>query len=362
MTRKTLFVLLGTLVVLAVLIAVGQRSRAPQTSTGELFAPALADTLDNVERITVAKAGGETVATIERRDDGWVVAEKDGYPADVAKLGQSLRALAEARILEEKTSNPELYDRLGVEDVTADDAGGLAITLGDSSPALILGNPEGSQYRYARRAGDATSYLIDKNPELSRETAQWLDTAIIDVRGERVREVTITHPDGEVVSLSKAEAAAANYDVANVPEGRELLYPGVANVVGNALRELDLEDVEPAGTEPVERPVIVEFRTFDGLVVRATGSERDDESWVSFEASFDPEGAVTAPADAADGGDDEAGEAVGGVPNADDPAEVDPAAEAERINTRVRGWRYRIASFQYDQMTRRMADLLKPPA
>jgi hypothetical protein len=40
---------------------------------------------------------------------------------------------------------------------------------------------------------------------------------------------------------------------------------------------------------------------------------------------------------------------------------ADPTAEAERINAKVGAWRYKIASFQYDQMTRRMSDLLKPP-
>jgi hypothetical protein len=38
----------------------------------------------------------------------------------------------------------------------------------------------------------------------------------------------------------------------------------------------------------------------------------------------------------------------------------DPTAEAQRINAHVMAWRYKLASFQYDQMTRRMADLLKP--
>ena len=40
---------------------------------------------------------------------------------------------------------------------------------------------------------------------------------------------------------------------------------------------------------------------------------------------------------------------------------ADPNAEAQRINAKVGGWRYKIAGFQYDQMTRHMADLLKPP-
>ena len=60
----------------------------------------------------------------------------------------------------------------------------------------------------------------------------------------------------------------SNFDVADVPKGRELLYPGVANVIGNALRELNLEDVEPAMASPPAKPTVVEFRTFDGLVVR----------------------------------------------------------------------------------------------
>ncbi len=195
--------------------------------------------------------------------------------------------------------------------------------------------------------------MIDRNPDVPRAAAQWVDSVIIDVRGERVREVTITHADGEVVRISKASAELANFDVAGVPNGRELSYPGVANVVGNALRELNLEDVEPAAEAPAEQPTIVEYRTFDGLVVRVTGIERDDESWIALEASVDAaQAAAAAP---------RLPKARGtGRRRCRAPA-ADPSAEAARINAKVGGWRYKIAGFQYDQMTRRMADLLKPP-
>jgi hypothetical protein len=296
------------------------------------------------------------VVTIEKRPDNWVVSDKHGYVANAGKLRQALTALGEARILEQKTANPELYGRHGVEDVTAPDAAGISVALSASGrelPIVILGNAEGAQYRYARRAGETQSYLVDRNPDVPRTAAQWVDSVVVDVRGERVREVTITHPDGEVVRLSKTGPELANFDVADVPEGRELSYPGVANVVGNALRELNLEDVEPAAAV-AEQWTIVEYRTFDGLVVRITGLERNDESWVSLEASVDAAQAAAAtpaaPADAA---------ASAATPA---PSAADPTAEAARINAKVGGWRYKIAGFQYDQMTRRMADLLKAPA
>jgi hypothetical protein len=371
MSQRNVLILLGVLVVLVALVLVGQRSESPSSGKAALFVPSLEAALNDIERVTITKANNETVVTLERKPDGWVATNKNDYPADVGKLRQGLQALAEARILEKKTSNAELYSHLGVEDVSGDKAAGVSVALvasgGKELPTVILGNAEGAKFRYVRRAGDMQSYLIDKNPEFPRTVGQWLDAGIIDIRSDRIREVTITQPDGQVVKVSKASKDAQNYDVADIPKGRELLYPGVANVIGNALRELKLEDVEPATVSPPTKPTVVEFRTFDGLVVRVEGEKRGDAAWVSFAASVDPEQAAAAKAAAAPTppAKDAAAEA-GAKPVADTkpaaPATPppDPAAEAARINAKVGPWRYKIASFQYDQMTRRMSDLLKP--
>jgi len=366
MSRNVVIGLAVALIALVLLVTFGQRGTT-SSGTGDLFVPGLEGALGDLESVTVVKANGETVATLERRPDSWVVSNKNGYTASATKLRQALTALAEAHILEQKTSTPTLYSKLGVEDVAAADAAGVSVTFaagGRELPTVILGNAEGSKYRYARRADDAQSYLIDKNPDFPRTAAQWVDAQIIDVRSDRVRSVTITHAGGEVVSIAKDTPELANYDVANVPNGRELLYPGVANVVGNALRELNLEDVEPVDANAAQQPTIAEFRTFDGLVVRATGSKRGDDSWVTFEASVDAEQAARAaaaaapPSPAAPPADGAAAPAA--APAATPPP--DPAAEAARINAKVGGWRYKIAAYQYDQMTRSMSDLLKPPA
>ena len=365
MSQRNVLILLGAVVVLVALVLYGQRGSTG--GSGKLFAPALEAALNDIERVTITKANNETIVTLERRPDGWVAANKNGYTADVGKLRQGLRALAEAKILEQKTANPELYSHLGVEDVSGDKAAGIAVTLtakGKDLPTLILGNADGSKHRYVRRAGEAQSYLIDKNPEFARGVGQWLDAQIFDVRSDRIAQVTITQPDGQVVRISKPSKDAANYDVADVPKGRELLYPGVANVIGNSLRELSLDDVEPAAASPPAKPAVVEFHTFDGLVVRAEGEKRGDASWVGFMASVDAAQAARAAAAATPAPPAEGAGAPADVPKpaAPPPAAPDPAAEAARINAKVGPWRYKIATFQYDQMTRRLADLLKPPA
>ena len=385
MSRRGLLVLLAALVVLGAVAFFGQRARSPAPATaGGPILPGLQSALNDVDRVTIKKAGGETVATIEKHAGGWAVAEKGDYPADVAKLRQNLRALAEAKILETKTANPAFYDKLGVLDVSDAKATGLAITVAASGKDLgtvILGDAKGTKQRYARRANEAQSYLLDRDPTLPKTAAQWLDGGIVDVRGNRVKQVTIKHPDGETVTISKPNAEAANFDVTAIPKGRELLYPGVANVIGNALRELNLEDVERADDTAPDKPVQVEYRTFDGLVVRIAGAKRGDDAWITVTASVDAEQAAQAqaapkPADPAPAGAPAgAAEQPGNAPPAAAPAaggdaaaakpsdasaQPDATAEAQSINARVSGWRYKLATFQYDQMTRRLNDLLKP--
>jgi len=187
MSQRNVVILLAAIVVLVGLVLFGQRNTGG--GGGTLFAPGLAAELDDIEQVTITKANNEAVVSLERKPDGWVAATKSGYPADISKLRTGLQALAEAKILEKKTANPELYSHLGVEDVTGEKAAGVAVTLsakGKELPTLILGNADGSKHRYVRRAGEAQSYLIDRNPEFAKAIGQWLDARIIDVRSDRI--------------------------------------------------------------------------------------------------------------------------------------------------------------------------------
>jgi hypothetical protein len=366
MSQRNLLILLAAFVLLGVVVVVAQRSRAPATAQGAAFVPGLESALNDLERVALVKAGNEAVATLERRDGAWVVAEKNNYPADVAKLRQQLRALADAKILEQKTSTPELYDKLGVADVSAAAATGIAVSFaatGKQLPTVILGDAQGTKYRYARRADDKQSYLLDHDPNFPHATGQWLAPTIVDIKSERVQQVVIKQPDGETVTLSKTKAEQ-NYDVGGVPKGRELLYPGVANATGNALRALNLEDVQPDAGAAADKPVRVEFRTFDGLVIDVTGTKQEDSAWITVAARFDAEQAARFATPAATPDPNLPPEANPPAAEGAAPATnaADTAAEIEQINKRTAGWRYKVAAFQYDQMTRRMSDLLKPPA
>ena len=175
---------------------------------------------------------------------------------------------------------------------------------------------------------------------MGSETTDWLATEILAIPGSRMARVTVTHPDGEMVTVSKADSEQSNFDLEAMPPDRELQYASVANVMGNVLSNLNLQDVEPriATDEPV---TVTEFVTFDGLAITAESLEREDEPWVAFRVEYRP------PAE---------------EPEAeveDETDGMDVAAEALALDQRLSPWRYRIASYQFDQMTRRLDDLLR---
>ncbi len=350
MTGRTLIVLAAALIVLALVAVWGQRGSAPQSAVDTRFLPELERTLDSVDRVRIVGAGNESLVTLERRPDSWVIAEKQGYPADIGKIRGALLALAEARIIEEKTSNPSYYDRLGVEPVESEQASGvelIAYAGDDVRAAVVIGAADSQNLQFVRASDAATSYLVDRQIEAPRDAADWVDPVILDVSSERISAVTIEHPDGEVVHIERADAAAADFTVADVPEGRELSYPGVANVIAGTLRDLRLDDVAAAGDLP-DDVTQTTFVTFDGLIVTATSYTRDDQQWLRFAAS-------------AEAGDDDPADSAAGD-DAEAERGVDAEAEAARINARVDGFEYQIPSYLFGQLTRRMDDLLRAPA
>lgn len=322
--------------------------------TSALLVPDLKSRLNDVTAITVERAGEDAPIEIQSSEAGWRVPGRGGYPASVAKIREALLAIADAEIVEEKTSNPERYGQLGVQGPDADGADSTLITMTtpDVSYALILGKSAPGGFRYARIPDEARSVLIDADPQLPQSAGEWLLDDVLDIKAAVVQSVVIEHADGETIRIGKSDRETTDFAVFDIPEGRELSYATVANGMAGALASLTLDDVrKDAGGAPVATAT---FETFEGLRIRAEAFEDGDDTWFRFAASESP----AAPADAgqAAGADDaETGEAEA---EAESP-EGEPAESAESINARLGGWQYLLPDYKKNLLLRRWDDILK---
>lgn len=368
------------------------RDRAPETggSSGQPLVPGLESAVNDVTRIDIG-TGDETRVTLERADEGWTVAQKSGYPADIGKLRETLLALAGSTVLERKTSDPEKYGQLGVEDALDDDAPGAWIELdglGDPVRLVIGDNARGGSSTYARRAGDESALLVSGNLDIEKQPIEWLRRDILDVAADSVQSVTITHPDGSSLAVSKDRHGLPDFSVADIPAGHQVKSAADVNSVASALTGLRLEDVRPAEEIPAEDKVQAVFRLFDGTVLTVQAFERDEQKLVHVDVAFDealaeamaqaaataaatPEAAAAAiePAAPGDNEDDapardaEADAAADAAESAAETqrAELEAAREkAAALETRLEPWLFEVSDYKYEQLSRDAADLFEP--
>jgi hypothetical protein len=373
-SRKTLQLLAALVVGLVLLLVVIEETDHTGSPQTRRLLPDLETQANSADTVLIETSDAAGNVTLHRTDDHWTVVERDGYPVDIAKLRSLMVALAGASVIEEKTSNPDLYAKLGLDD-PADGGDGTKVTVsGDGfSETVILGKSAQRDFRYALVSGQATSYLIDKNPDIPKKIGGWLEPDVVDIPSKRVRRVSITHADGETIVIDKASRDLTDFTVEDVPAGRDLSYASVGNGIAAVLAKLQLEDVRAAVDAPAETTTV--FDTWNGLRITAKVTPDGDDAWIAFSAEAVPVQNTAEPAPdnggtadgetdtSGSGDDDTAAKATGGekAPDAK-PAEASPPApdvQAAEINKRLGGWQYKVADYKKNLLTRRWKDILK---
>lgn len=348
MSKKHFSTLLLVTVVVAVLVLLVPGKTAKESAFHKhRLLPGLATLVNDIEYVRVTGAGSETIATLNRRGGKWLVAESSDYRADWTVLRRLLSDLAAAEVTEGKTSNPELYKRLGVEDVGAPDAAGLLIGFAEETglPSLIVGNKaQGRQGQYVRLSGSDQSALIDRVLIVPGDMQQWLEREIIDIQQAELVEISLTHPDGEQIVLQKASADDTDFELQKIPDGREVKSNWTVNSIGGGLVSLRLDAVVPASDIDWSDAVKIGALTADGLQVSAQLAFVEDQYWISLSASAYQETGSDEPTDA----------------GMETDAFLELTERVNRITDRVTGWAYAIPQYKAEALTKRMDDLLKP--
>lgn len=323
-----------------------------KSSRDTLLLPKIAERINEVDRVEIVTAGETVIATLVKTDAAWQVEQMGGYHADWSKLQPLLVALAKARVIEAKTNKPEYYARLGVEDISADDADSVLVRIGngDQVTGILIGHQaQGRQGQYVRLNGVADSALVDRVFEVPRETVDWTDSKIIDVNSAEVAEVEVIHPDAERVLVMRISADQTDFDLAGLPQDREIRSSWAVNSLGSVFSMLNMETVRPADDVDWSNAVKLRLLMFSGVELLADLVEQEEAYLLRLQASHPAASVVRGESDISD-----EQRAI------EEQAASDVANRVEEINLKVSGWVYGISKQKFEAMTRKPEDLLKP--
>lgn len=365
MKRIFLYLAVLTVLALALLMMVTPGDDSSEGATaGGLLLPDIAERINQVDRVEIVTAGDATVATLVRADDAWTLEQMGGYRADWPKLQALLAALAQARVTEPKTDKPEYYDRLGVEDVSAENAGGVLVRLGIGGQVtgVLIGHAaDGRQGQYMRLQDAAASALVDRRFDVPVTALEWADSSIIDINSSEVAEVEVIPPKSKRLLVTKISADQTDFELADMPEGRELKSSWAVNSLGSVFSLLDMQTVRPDTGIDWKNAVKVRMLTFSGVEILADTFANGDEYLLRLHASHPASKVVSRKeAEAAPGDAGEATEAQQPATDVEQQAAEAVNKQVEDINARVAGWAYGISKAKYEAMVKTPEDLLKP--
>ncbi len=281
---------LAALIVLAAALYLGSKRNAGAPSAeGTVFLPQLATELGTVSAIDLQKGTPAPGVTLHRAGDAWTLAQRADYPADASKVRKLLLSLADAKIVEEKTSNPANFPIIGVEDPTKPGAAGTQITLTakDGKHSVIVGKPTG-EGNFARRAGEDQSFTVEPGITADVEPRGWIDARLLDVPSAQIQSVDEKPAAGAGYALHRLKPGEDGFVLDGPPPaGRKLLDPKALAPSASTLSGLTADDVATASDIDFSKPSQAVFTLTDGNVITVTGAVAGDKRWVAVKSSKD---------------------------------------------------------------------------
>jgi hypothetical protein len=237
----------------------------------------------------------KSALTLQRRDEGWVIAERGGFPADLARVRDFVLKLAALKVGQSEPIGEADRARLAL------DASGTQVELagaeGKPLARLVIGkkyfkrepdNPAKAPAdgRFVALPGDPKQVFLVSDPlaQASTRSADWIDRTSFQV--EKVKTLEVRYPDG---SGYRIERSGDNTDwKLGTQNPGEKLEVTRANAASYSLQLLELADVAPkdtAGTG-LDKPVLINATTLGGRAYAIKVGRLEGENYhVAFQAS-----------------------------------------------------------------------------
>jgi len=367
------------LVVLCVLGAVAlgggwyfgtSREPGEQTSLagGTLMFPGLAAKLGDAARIEITHQG-TTIALArigDKPEAPWGLVQRGMYPVQATKLRAMLTALTELRLVEQRTTDPTLFGRLGLADADQKDSTADLLRVADSAgkpiAELLVGHrrvrTEGNvpDEVFVRRPGDMQTWLAEGSLQVDADPQLWLDRDIMNIDHARIAGVVVHRGDTELDFTAKNGKL-----VLTAGENPPKLEDYKLDDLDRGLELLTFQDVTPdkdAAASKVGAPIGTSvFTTTDGLAVHVTVLKGEKDIWARFSASAAGAGAGGGVGEAAGSGDKAGGDKAGG-----DKAGGDKARDAAaKLNAKLAGWIFQLGAWKQATLTPDLDALKAPP-
>jgi len=312
----------------------------------------LVDLTSMADRITAVEVQSTNDTTrIERRDGTWVVASRDGFPAQTESVVGVLRGLSNLRKSQKLTAKPERHADLGLAwPDTTNESKLVSIYAGGETPVaqVVVGRgvfqPDGV---YARLLSEPQTWRCAGSLNVAATPQTWIVNPVADVAAESIKTISGCDMTGRTITLTRDDKGMWASDKQaddSVAEGFKSAIPSL--VVG-----MQAEEVRRATPEDSTRPntVTVTYGIGENANVHARLWRDGETYFVMLDAAL-PEPAAVAAAPATDGAVAKSSD------ESSTKAPEDPFTKVRTQSATWSGWVFTVPSWRASQLGRLFGD------
>ncbi|MCK5877390.1 MAG: DUF4340 domain-containing protein [Candidatus Marithrix sp.] len=343
-----------TIAVVIAAISLTQTEVVP-LEKGKLF-PKLATTIDQVKIVNM-KTNTETITMTRDENWNWRMREKHDYPIEANKVNNLLLAMTELTILDAKTSNPEFYAKIGVDDESTQDSQSTLLTLQTDSDTtlanIIIGNSQVAKIDstrneiYVRKPDDKQAWLVLGKLSVEEKLIDWLERQIVNIDNNKVHQINISN--GEEFSIFKATPDDDEFQLAALPVNAKIKMPYVLKNIATTLSNLEFDDVIAADTLELDPKITAVFTTFDGLEITMQITKLNEKNYATFTAKFNQEAVLVAST--------ETETEENSTPDSEEKPDV--KKQVDDLNAKFSGWVYELSDYKIDDLVKTREELIE---
>lgn len=380
MTKKQLFLIFGAALILVIAgLLVGTQRRAAwqgREGGGEVLLPSFP--VNDVYGLEITGKSG--TVKLERKDDGWHVAERFGYPVGYSTLKDFMVKIAELKAVQSVKVGPSQYGRLQLEEPGKGESSGTRVVFygkdGKALQTIVFGkehlrksDEESSNPMMGMMGGGSWPdgrYLLlpesnrvvlvnDSFSSVDPDPTRWLDKEFFKISD--LKEARLTEGDQELWAVSRDSKTADLKLAGEIPEGKEVDTSRLSSIK-TAFSWASFTDVADPAAKPedtgMDKPRVFTATDFDGFryTVRIGKETSDSKVHLQVEAAYEGPTERTPEADEKPEDKQKKDEEFA-------KKLKENRDKAEEINRRTRGWTYLVSKYTVDSVLKKRDELLK---
>ena len=255
----------------------------------------LAANAPRIARVEISQ--GDKSIALANAGSGWALSSHGNYPARAEVVRGLLVKMAEADLVEPKTSVKERFGLLELEDPAGKDAKSRLVRLMDAKGAVITEVVVGKKRvdafganrsgTYVRRPGDTQTWLASADLEASLAAKDWVAPAILDVQPAKIATLTIEMPGSSALKLVRDAAGGPTpkFNIAGLAADKKLKEGASPDTLVRAAATLDLDDVRKADPAAKADAGTLTIEGEKGLKVVIALRKAGDDTWATISAT-----------------------------------------------------------------------------